>query len=115
MLMRVTGSVDCFRYVCVCPPDLKIKYSVFYSICVLMFMYYTVILPVSFMQSESEFLCNSQTIKILYSVGMGKGVKELGDGGGGVGGGKGTYCLICLTLVRKKHAFLVLDFFLSLL
>ena len=42
MLMRVTGSVDCFRYACVCPPDLKIKYSVFYSICVLMFMYYNV-------------------------------------------------------------------------
>ena len=27
---------------CLCPPDSKIKYSVFYNICVLMFMYYTV-------------------------------------------------------------------------
>ena len=83
MLMHVTGRVDCFRYVCVCvcPPDSKIKYSVFNRICVLMFMYYTVILPVSFMQLESKSLCYSQTIKILYSV-----LCRHGEGGKGIGG-----------------------------
>ena len=42
MLTRVIGRVDCFG--CVCPPDSKIKNSVFYNIllCVLVFMYYTV-------------------------------------------------------------------------
>ena len=32
MLMRVTDRVDCFGCVCVyaCPPDSKIKYTVFY-------------------------------------------------------------------------------------
>ena len=78
-----------------------------------MFMYYTVILPVSFMQLESKSLCYSQTIKILYSVlcRRGEGGKGIGGWGGGAGGGKWTYCLICLTLVRKKHAFLVLQTF----
>ena len=113
VLTHVTGRVYHFRYLCVCPPDSKIKSSVFNSICVLMFMYYTVILPGSFMQSESKSLCYSQTIKILYSVlcRHGEGGKGIGGWGGGVGGGKGTYCLICLTLVRKKHAFLVLQTF----
>ena len=41
MFTHVTGRVDLIQ-MCVCPPDSKIKYSVFYSICVLMFMYYTV-------------------------------------------------------------------------
>ena len=31
MLTRVTGGVDYFGCVCVCPPDSKIKYSVFYN------------------------------------------------------------------------------------
>ena len=31
-----------FLDACVCPRDSKVKYSVFYNICVLMFMYYTV-------------------------------------------------------------------------
>ena len=42
MLARVTGRFDCFGCVCVYPPDSKIKYSVFYNICVLMSMYYLV-------------------------------------------------------------------------
>ena len=42
VLTRVTDRVDCFGCVCVFPPDSKIKHSVFYNICVLMFMYYTV-------------------------------------------------------------------------
>ena len=37
MLMRVTGRIDCFRYVCAL--QTKIKYS-FFFLCVLMFMYY---------------------------------------------------------------------------
>ena len=40
MLMRVTGGVDCFGCVCVCPPDFKDK--VLCISCVFMFMYYTV-------------------------------------------------------------------------
>ena len=48
MLMRVTGRADCFG-VYVCPPDSKIKYSVFYVYlcsCIIL----CVILLVSFMQ-----------------------------------------------------------------
>ena len=47
MLMRVTGRVDCFGCVCVCPPDSKIKYSVFYVylcsciiLCVILLVYF---------------------------------------------------------------------------
>ena len=40
MLTRVFGRVDCLG--CVCAPDSKIKSSVFYNVCVLMFMYHTV-------------------------------------------------------------------------
>ena len=40
VLTCVIGRVDCFG--CVCPPDSNIKYTVFYSKCVLTFMYYTV-------------------------------------------------------------------------
>ena len=43
-----------------CPPDSKIKYSVFYVYCVLFYLY--------FLCSRKEKLCYSQTIKILYSV-----------------------------------------------
>ena len=66
-LTHVTGRVDCFG--CVCPPDSKIKYSVFYNIeCVYVHVLCRVILLISFMQLSGKFLCYSQTIKILYFV-----------------------------------------------
>ena len=64
VLTRVFGRVDCLGCVCVCvcPPDSKIKYSVFYNVCVLMFMYriiiQCVILLVSFVQLQGQFLCH---------------------------------------------------------
>ena len=59
---------------CLCLPDSKIKYTVFYNICVLMFMYYTVCcftglfyaivrhISMLFIDNEDSVLC------ILYSV-----------------------------------------------
>ena len=51
MLTRVTGTVDCFGCVCVCPPDSKIKYSVFYVYLCSCIIILFVILLVFFMQS----------------------------------------------------------------
>ena len=51
MLMRVTGRVDCFGCVCVCPPDSKVKYSVFHVYLCSCITILCVILLVSFMQS----------------------------------------------------------------
>ena len=50
MLMRGTGRVGCFGCVCVCPPDSKIKYSVFY-VYLCSYIILRIILLVSFMQS----------------------------------------------------------------
>ena len=49
MLTRVTGRVDCFG--CVCPPDSKIEYSVFYVYLCSCVVILCVILLVSLMQS----------------------------------------------------------------
>ena len=56
MLMHVTGTVDSFESVC--PPDSKIKYSVFYVYlcsCIIL----CVVLLASLMQSKGKFLCYS--------------------------------------------------------
>ena len=42
VLTHVSGRVDCFGYVCALQTQSYLKHSLFYNICVLMFMYYCV-------------------------------------------------------------------------
>ena len=74
VLTRVTGRVDCFggMCVCVCPPDSKIKYSVFcvYSCsCIIILCYFTCIFYAVVRQISVLFIDNKDSVFcILYSV-----------------------------------------------
>ena len=63
MLTRVTGRVDCFG--CVCPPDSKIKYSVFYVYlrsCIIILCYFTCISYAVVRQISMLFIDNKDSV-----------------------------------------------------
>ena len=65
VLMRVTGRVDCFGYMCVCRPDSKIKYSVFYVYlcsCIILVCYFTGIFHVVVRQISMLFIDNKDSV-----------------------------------------------------
>ena len=66
----MSACVDACNWyrMCACPPDSKIKYSVFYVYLCSCIIILCVILLLSFMQSSGKFLCYSKTLKIMYSV-----------------------------------------------
>ena len=76
MLMHVTGRVDCFgcMCLCVCPPDSKIKHSVFYVylcsciiLCYFTSIFYAVVRQISvlFIDNKDSVCCISNSMNSL--------------------------------------------------
>ena len=92
VLTRVTDRVDCLGCVCVCPPDSKIKYSMFYVylcscifiLCYFTCIFYAVVRQISMLIIDNEdcVFCMLYSDLIIYNAYPGAGRAAIRNGSG---------------------------------